>query len=176
MTRHASFIMEKYRQRANGLTSHFAAFGCGYGGEVDLFGETCLFKVPMSHSRQVAVGTRAHKGDSAMVKGIWVGKHDKSDDHLFLTMNGWHRARTLRRLPVGAQADASLLKQVAGAPWDARSAAPTRSKLRRMPIVAHTVEQPQAERASESMKEESRAEQPMQEEKGCANAIGRGGV
>ena len=62
LVRHASFVMEKYRVRADGSTSHFAAFGCGYKGEILPFGETALFKVPMSHTRQVSAKTTAHKG------------------------------------------------------------------------------------------------------------------
>ena len=35
------------------------------------------------------------RGDSSMAKGIWVGKHEESDVHVFLTAAGWHRARTV---------------------------------------------------------------------------------
>ena len=83
--RHASWLMEKHRVRGDGLTSHFAAFGTGYTGEVVPFGEVCLFKVPMSSTRQIGTDTRAQKADSTFTKGMWVGKHDRSDDHVFLT-------------------------------------------------------------------------------------------
>eukprot|EP00974_Lingulodinium_polyedra_P089857 8711953-Lingulodinium_polyedra.AAC.1 len=41
----------------------FAAFGCGYNGEILPFGERALFKVPAGHSRQVAAGVQQRTGD-----------------------------------------------------------------------------------------------------------------
>ena len=85
LARHSSFLMEKVCVRGDGHTAHFAAFGCGYRGELMIFGEICLFKIPMSHSRAISANTRAHKGESTFTKGMWVGTHDRSDDHLLLT-------------------------------------------------------------------------------------------
>ena len=70
IVRHAAWLMEKYRVRGDGLTSHFAAYGAGYTGEIVPFGEVCLFKVPMSASRQINKDTRAQKADSTFTKGI----------------------------------------------------------------------------------------------------------
>ena len=106
--------MEKYRVRGDGLTSHFAAFGTGYTGEVVPFGESCFFKVPMGSTRQIAKDVRAQKADSTFTRGIWVGKHDRSDDHVFLTAGGWHRARTVRRLPESSRMDRELFESVVG--------------------------------------------------------------
>ena len=128
LVRHAAWLIERYRVRADGMTPHYAAFGVGYRGEILPFAETALFKVPMNHTRQVSKNVTAHRGESTFVKGIWVGKHDESDDHLYLTDTGWHRARTVRRLELTKRADTVLLKKVKGAPWDARSAAPTQSR------------------------------------------------
>ena len=44
--------------------------------------ETALFKLPLSHTRQGTAKKRFPKGDPTMAMGIWVGKHDESDDHL----------------------------------------------------------------------------------------------
>ena len=86
--RHAAWLIERYRVRADGMTPHYAAFGVGYRGEILPFAETALFKVPMNHTRQVSKNVTAHRGESTFVKGIWVGKHDESDDHLYLTDTG----------------------------------------------------------------------------------------
>ena len=91
------------------------------------FAETCPFKVPTSHAREIADGVVLPKGDSSMVQGIWVGKHAESDDHLYLTSSGWHRARTARRMEPGRRAALALLKSVRGAPWDSRQSVPTGS-------------------------------------------------
>ena len=49
-----------------------------------------MFKVPESHTRQITAKVTRNKGESMFVKGIWVGKHRESDDHIFLTAGGWH--------------------------------------------------------------------------------------
>ncbi len=113
-----------YRVRADGNTSHKAAYGVGYRGEILPFGETALFKVPESHTRQIVAGVQRSKGDSMMVKGIWVKKHRDSDDHTFLTVNGWHRARTVRHLEPASRTDTALLKKATAVPWAARSTGP----------------------------------------------------
>ena len=98
LTRYAGWATSVYRVRADSITSYRAACGVGCNGEILPCGETALFKVPESHTRQVSSTSTRNKGDSAFVKGIWIGKHMESDDHIFLTAGGWHRARTARRL------------------------------------------------------------------------------
>ena len=56
------------------------------------------------------------KGAATLVERIWVGKHHASGDHMFLTSNGWHRARTCRMLEPLKRADAKLAAEVRGAP------------------------------------------------------------
>ncbi|CAK0856887.1 unnamed protein product, partial [Prorocentrum cordatum] len=96
LTRYVSWATSTYRPRADRRTSHQAAYGVTYNGETPPFGETALFKTPISHTRQITTTSLKHKGESSFVKGIWIGKHKESDDHLFLTPAGWHRARTCR--------------------------------------------------------------------------------
>jgi hypothetical protein len=129
MTRYASWATSTYRVRADGNTAHKAAYGVGYRGEILPFGETALFRVPESHSRQIATGVQRNKGDSQMVKGIWVGKHRESDDHVFVTAAGWHRTRTVRRLESESRCDVPLLRKITAVPWDARSARPVDEHL-----------------------------------------------
>ena len=85
-------VTNAYRQRADGRTSWEAAFGFGYRCEILPFAETCLFKVPTSSTKQIVAakaglderGVQQPKGDSTMVRGMWVGKAPRSDDHLYL--------------------------------------------------------------------------------------------
>ncbi|CAK0800261.1 unnamed protein product, partial [Prorocentrum cordatum] len=109
LTRYVSWATSTYRPRADGRTSHQAAYGVTYNGEILPFGETALFKTPISHTRQITATSLKHKGESSFVKGIWIGKHKESDDHLFLTPAGWHRARTCRRLEPALRADDKLM-------------------------------------------------------------------
>ena len=58
---------------------------------------------------------RAGKLDSAWVKAVWVGRVDRSNEHL-LTRKGCIRSRVVRRIPDGNQA--SYHAEVQGLPWD----------------------------------------------------------
>ena len=59
---------------------------------------------------------RAGKLDSACVKAVWVGRVDRSNEHLLLTTKGCIRSRVVRRIPDGNQA--SYHAEVQGLPWD----------------------------------------------------------
>ena len=59
---------------------------------------------------------RAGKLDSAWVKAVWVGRVDKSNEHLLLTAKGCIMSRVVRRIPDGNQA--SYHAEVQGLPWD----------------------------------------------------------
>ena len=59
---------------------------------------------------------RAGKLDSAWVKAVWVGRVDKSNEHLLLTTKGCIRSREVRRIPIGNQS--SYHAEVQGLPWD----------------------------------------------------------
>ena len=59
---------------------------------------------------------RAGKLDSAWAKAVWVGRVDRSNEHLLLTTKGCIRSRVVRRIPDGNQA--SYHAEVQGLPWD----------------------------------------------------------
>ena len=65
---HAAKITNAYRRRADGITTHEVAFGCGYTGEILPFAETILAKAHISHEREITAGIMQPKGDSTMVK------------------------------------------------------------------------------------------------------------
>ena len=58
---------------------------------------------------------RAGKLDSTWVIAVWVGRVDKSNEHLLLT-KGCIRFRVVRRIPDGNQA--SYHAEAMGLPWD----------------------------------------------------------
>ena len=70
LTRYATWATSTFRVRADDTTWHKSAYGVGYRGEILPFGETALFKVPESHTRQIAAGFQRNKGDSMLAKGI----------------------------------------------------------------------------------------------------------
>ena len=59
---------------------------------------------------------RAGKLDSPWVKAVWVGRVDRSNEHLLLTTKGCIRSRVVRRPPDGNQT--SYHTEVQGSPWD----------------------------------------------------------
>ena len=59
---------------------------------------------------------RAGKLDSAWVKAVWVGRVDRSNEHLLLTTKGCIRSRVVRPIPDGNQA--SYHAEVQGLTWD----------------------------------------------------------
>ena len=59
---------------------------------------------------------RAGKLDGAWVKAVWVGRVDKSNEHLLWTAKGCIMSRVVRRIPDGNQA--SHHAEVLGLPWD----------------------------------------------------------
>ena len=59
---------------------------------------------------------RAGRLDSAWVKEVWVGRVDRSNEHLLLTTKGCIRSRVVRRIPDGNHA--SYHAEVQGLPWD----------------------------------------------------------
>ena len=72
--------------------------GCRYESSLVPFGEVVMAKIPDADKM------RAGKLDSAWVKAVWVGRVDKSDEHLLLTTKGCVRSRVVGRLPDGNQA------------------------------------------------------------------------
>jgi hypothetical protein len=120
-----------------------AACGVGCRGDILPFAGTALFKVPESHTRQVGM---RNKSESTFVKGTWDGKHRESDDLIFLTAGGWHRARTVRRFGAGKRADPKVLGRITAVPWQPRSARPVDEHVKphvESPLVASALREEQ---------------------------------
>ncbi|CAK0870594.1 unnamed protein product [Prorocentrum cordatum] len=143
MMRHAGWLHERFSRRAGGQSPHEIATGTPYKGDICNFGETVLYRIARPAHRGLTGGRRLRRGEAQWGKGIWVGRSDESQEHLVMTPRGLDRARTVRRLPEGRQADKELLMTVTGLPWAARTA-PERSKRRRAPQQIAT-ELPRAE-------------------------------
>ena len=56
--------------------------------------------------------------------GIWLGRHDTSNEHLIGTKFGTLSARCVRRMPADLQREKKsyLLNEMIGQPWDTRGA------------------------------------------------------
>ena len=84
--------------------------GCRYESALVPFGEVVMAKIADADKM------RAGKLDSAWVKAVWVGRVDRSNEHLLLTTKGCIRSRVVRQIPDGNQA--SYHAEVQGLPWD----------------------------------------------------------
>ena len=106
MLRHSVWTVVRYQsdQRTK-QTPYERTRGCRVP-----FGEVVMAKIADADKM------RAGKLDSAWVKAAWVGRVDRSNEHLLLTTKGCIRSRVVRRIPDGNQASYDV--EVQGLPWD----------------------------------------------------------
>ena len=111
MLRHSVWTVVRYQsdQRTK-QTPYETTRGCRYESALVPFGEVVMAKIADADKM------RAGKLDSAWVKAVWVGRVDRSNEHLLLTTKGCIRSRVVRRIPDGNQA--SYHAEVQGLPWD----------------------------------------------------------
>ena len=111
MLRHSVWTVVRYQsdQRTK-QTPYERTRGCRYESALVPFGEVVMAKIADADKM------RAGKLDSAWVKAVWVGRVDRSNEHLLLTTKGCIRSRVVRRIPDGNQA--SYHAEVQGLPWD----------------------------------------------------------
>ena len=111
MLQHSVWTVVRYQsdQRTK-QTPYERTRGCRYESALVPFGEVVMAKIADADKM------RAGKVDSAWVKAVWVGRVDRSNEHLLLTTKGCIRSRVVRRIPDGNQA--SYHAEVQGLPWD----------------------------------------------------------
>ena len=131
MVRWAAFVRSRFGIKANGRTAYQDAFDTNYSGEVLPFGETAMFRTPISKTGAVQGRKRQLKGDSLWRKGIFLGKSTGTNEFLFGTEDGVYTARSVRRLPPAGRSSKELMDKFVGLPWDTKS---TLKGPRRLPI------------------------------------------
>ena len=99
MLRHSVWTVVRYQsdQRTK-QTPYERTRGCRYESALVPFGEVVMAKIADADKM------RAGKLDSAWVKAVWVGRVDRSNEHLLLTTKGCLKSRVVRRIPDGNQA------------------------------------------------------------------------
>ena len=103
--------------------------GCPYESALVPFGEVVMAKIADADKM------RAGKLDSAWVKAVWVGRVDRSNEHLLLTTKGCIRSRVVRRIPDGNQT--CYHAEVQGLPWDTLKGSAEMLRMRRSGRVNH---------------------------------------
>ena len=111
MLRHSVWTVVRYQSdQKTKQTPYERTRGCRYESALVPFGEVVMAKIADADKM------RAGKLDSAWVEAVWVGRVDRSNEHLLLTTRGCIRSRVVRRIPDGNQA--SYHAEVQGLPWD----------------------------------------------------------
>ena len=112
------FISEK-SLRCEGQPVHcLPGLDCAYSSPLLPFGETVLFKIPVSKSRRAHHRNVIPKGDTTWRKGIFVGRSVTSNEYLLGTEEGTISARSVRRFADSSKRyDRELMANVIGVPW-----------------------------------------------------------
>ena len=107
LIRHAQWLMNRYLQKADGLTAYEKRWNKRYSGSLCNFGETVHFKKP-----------GIPKANPSFTLGVWVGRCTESDVHFVADETGVYKTRSVRRLSPSLQTNTELFLSVHSTPWD----------------------------------------------------------
>ena len=112
LVRHCGWILSRFAVRADGSTGYSRLQGREYTSGIAAFGEAIWYKLPKT----------AHltKLDDRWRTAIWLGKSNRSDEHIIGLENGAVLARSVRRKVQGNRWNERALKMVTGTPWNPR--------------------------------------------------------
>ena len=132
MVRNASFCFDRLFERRNiGKTSYERRSGRKFKHKMVPFAEPVFYR---------RAGDTRTKFEPMWSCGIWLGRHDTSNEHLVGTKFGTIQARCIRRMPQQLRSEkmSYLLDEMIGQPWDTRGARELESSAYR------TVDSPEA--------------------------------
>ena len=112
LVRHSGWILSRYAVRADGRTRYSRLQGREYTAGIAKFGEAIWYKVPKTADLT--------KLDDRWRTAIWLGKSDRSDEHIIGLETGAVLARSVRRKVEGKCWNERVLKMVTGTPWNPR--------------------------------------------------------
>ena len=108
LVRHCGWILSRYAVRADGRTGYSRLKGREYTSGIAIFGEAIWYKLPKTADLT--------KLDDRWRTAIWLGKSDRSDEHIIGLENGAVLARSVRRKVEGKRWNERVLKMVTGTP------------------------------------------------------------
>ena len=110
LVRHAGWLLTRFAVRqSTGKTAFHLLRGKPYRGELATLGEVVWAREP---------GDRTQKAEAQWRLGVWLGKTEKTDEHLIGGPERTRRFRTIRRQPTEKRFDVQALNTFAGLPWD----------------------------------------------------------
>ena len=91
LVRHLGWSQTRFQLTSHGKTPYHFIRGKAYDGQVELFGSVCMFKVADAADLKL---------EDRWVKALWVGKLEKTDEHIGLTPGGVIKARSVKPKPI----------------------------------------------------------------------------
>ena len=110
LVRHAAWTLTRHAIKADGQTSCFKLMSKDHHGEIAKFSELVWFRIPAKQPKLAEQWKAAH----------WVGKSERSDEHLLAIRVSTYSARPIRRKPREEQWNLDSVKAVLVRPWELR--------------------------------------------------------
>ncbi len=107
--RRASWLLTRFSVRSTGRAFREEAFEAKWQGELAPFAETVLLRETVSHSGALAQRRRRRKGDALWCRGLYLGRAERTNEHIVGTPDGIFRSRTVRRMTEDKPYDDELL-------------------------------------------------------------------
>ena len=105
LIRHAQWLMNRYLQKADGLTAYEKRWNKRYSGSLCNFGEAVHFEKP-----------GIPKANPSFTLGVWVGRCTESDVHFVADETGVYKTRSVRRPSPSLQMNTELFLSVHSTP------------------------------------------------------------
>ena len=118
LLRHAGWQISRYKHKGNRMTAYKPTVNIALMKSY-LSQKSFLSGFRGQHIVVSQAENAWHKGDAVIIKGVWVGRTETSDEHVVLTPGGRVFSRTIRRLEPSRRHDVVFLNRVKGLPRDA---------------------------------------------------------
>ena len=126
LVRHIGWTLTRCQLKAHGKTAFEVIRGKPYEAQVERFASVCLFKeFDKSHA----------KLESRWTKAIYVGKAERTDEHLGITPTGTIKSRSVQAVAEENLYDFVFLETCRGLPWNPREEA-HKEHLNARPLLA----------------------------------------
>ena len=112
LVRRCGWILSRYAVRVVGRTEYSRLKGREYTSGITIFGEAMWYQLPKTADLT--------KLDDRWRTAIWLGKSDRSDEHIIGLETGAILAQSVRRKAEGKRCKERALKMVIGTLWNPR--------------------------------------------------------
>ena len=118
--RHAANCVSRYRIMDDGRTPDQRRCGKTWKRPVVEFGESVHFRPVGENNRPVGENNALRGGDQKLLRGVYVGHHERSGAAIFLTPDGVERGTRIARMMEHERWDRVFSASCVGVPWQLR--------------------------------------------------------